>query len=105
MLVRKGICGGTGMPSPRQLDNYTTVFPLCQLIFFARKNLLSFFCDEKELRRLADYLLTVGARRFGGVRGSPKTSLSSFWGFTEFISCVPIKVRYGDDGEETEEGG
>ena len=23
----------------------------------------------------------------------------------EYISCAPIKVRYGDDGEETEEGG
>ena len=23
----------------------------------------------------------------------------------EYISCTPIKVRYGDDGEETEEGG
>jgi|GEM_PF-6234253 len=23
----------------------------------------------------------------------------------EYISCAPIKVHYGDDGEETEEGG
>ena len=23
----------------------------------------------------------------------------------EYISCAPIKARYGDDGEETEEGG
>ncbi len=23
----------------------------------------------------------------------------------EYISCAPIKVRYGDDGEECEEGG
>ena len=23
----------------------------------------------------------------------------------EYISCAPIKVHHGDDGEETEEGG
>ena len=23
----------------------------------------------------------------------------------EYISCAPIKVHYGDEGEETEEGG
>ena len=49
--------------------------------------------------------------RFWGYLEIPEESLTRFSEDTrqgvsvEYISFAPIKVRYGDDGEETEEGG
>ncbi|MBO4853933.1 MAG: DUF4368 domain-containing protein, partial [Oscillospiraceae bacterium] len=49
--------------------------------------------------------------RFVGYLEIPEESLTRFSEDTrqgvsvEYISCAPLKVHYGDDGEETEEGG
>ncbi|MBP5780642.1 MAG: hypothetical protein J6X34_05345 [Clostridia bacterium] len=37
--------------------------------------------------------------------GVPRKRVCEFLGVPEFISCAPIKVHYGDDREECEEGG